>query len=813
MGLFFVLSESALVVCAIFLFRYLASRKYFFGKFRPLSTFTMCLVIFSWVISLSIIVLLPDDLAVTFRLRCRELHDEEFCDKIFVHSFLSPQALVVMYRCLYWLNFFMTWVAIPVLQDFTKSCQFTFVRRLWDGIKFNLIIYSVAGIIGVIFLIYFAATRELTWNDIPALGIAASNAYALTFLVGLMGVGFVTIPRRLWNYGNIKRSVLRSQPHPERDRNTWKADQWGAGYTGWGGAGVGCEIRLIVVMPTGRSLQSEFEFQTYKHYQSLAKSRKDLQDAALEARQCALATPAIGHLRVAVEALLTECPVLTPESQDALREGRFANFCLPSVTTVPSAVPPSRSPTPHQAASSAADAASHQPAPSPLDSSFSSSHSSSNNRHSQHRTTDAFLVFREPPFLLSDRHVIDGKPVKKLASVEIELAEPHELNPQDTLLETVTIKRLVAVRAKLHQAECLAQKEERSVVGMCLGIQFRDCVAFAALLNQVQEGRLPPGFRSRLKYLWYGTPGRILMRICAVLLSMLSVLVLLGESVIMVDTVDLSPISLLVHSAFPGLLELVALTVVAYMSLCAFTTLVRLRIFNFYHLVPGASEAYSLLFCANYNFLTVIHELHSTSPTKLAFYKIVSVMDVVPILGNFIIVYLPLAMWGFVVLTLFNCFPRVLKLLRIPQFGLDEEHDEEMAAKGRAIIAASGAAPPPPQTATYPLPSSSYSSSASSSRPGSARFNLLDFHHHSAAPSPAPAPIYPNLPPLPPTSIMGYSSDSPHPAPRSMTPGPGPLDSSSMSLPRMEEEPIELTGLDGLASPRLTKPHRLVSFR
>lgn len=125
---------------------------------------TFIIVVFSWIIALSIIVLLPTDLATTFQIRCLKAGGTN-CGSIFLYlSFLTPDTISTIFRVLYWANFFNTWVFIPVHQDYTRSCAFSFKQRCWDAVRFNILIYGVAGVIGVIFLIYIAAIRQLQWS-------------------------------------------------------------------------------------------------------------------------------------------------------------------------------------------------------------------------------------------------------------------------------------------------------------------------------------------------------------------------------------------------------------------------------------------------------------------------------------------------------------------------------------------------------------------------------------------------------------------------------------------------------------------------
>ena len=89
----------------------------------------------------------------------------------------------------------------------------------------------------------------------------------------------------------------------------------------------------------------------------------------------------------------------------------------------------------------------------------------------------------------------------------------------------------------------------------------------------------------------------------AIVLATLSVLIIWCEVVFSVSQVRLSVFALLVYHlhAFGNYfaVEAISIGIVAYLSVCAYFTVFKVRIFNLYYLAPRHStDEYSLLFSA-----------------------------------------------------------------------------------------------------------------------------------------------------------------------------------------------------------------------
>jgi hypothetical protein len=55
----------------------------------------------------------------------------------------------------------MTWVVLPLFQEYEDAGEFTFQSKMWVAVKNNLIIYGVFGGVGIGFVVYLMAVNKL----------------------------------------------------------------------------------------------------------------------------------------------------------------------------------------------------------------------------------------------------------------------------------------------------------------------------------------------------------------------------------------------------------------------------------------------------------------------------------------------------------------------------------------------------------------------------------------------------------------------------------------------------------------------------
>jgi len=149
-----------------------------------------------------------------------------------------------------------------------------------------------------------------------------------------------------------------------------------------------------------------------------------------------------------------------------------------------------------------------------------------------------------------------------------------------------------------------------------------------------------------------------------------------------------------------GKIEMISTIVILYMGYCAFSTVLKIRIFNLYYLAPHhQTNEYSLIFSGMMftrltpplclNFLGLIHmDSHIISKQILEthYTQMMGHMDVIKIISNGFNVYFPMAIMFFCVATYFSLGSRILSVIGFHQFISDDEITTDLVNEGRELI-------------------------------------------------------------------------------------------------------------------------------
>ena len=293
------------------------------------------------------------------------------------------------------------------------------------------------------------------------------------------------------------------------------------------------------------------------------------------------------------------------------------------------------------------------------------------------------------------------------APLEYEARMQLHLDDEDTAVSMDEISRsyLAALHGRLKRASRNLRTSEAQFEDLMDHAFFlQDVVkaknsparAIVSLLKPHREGR----FAARLdeaEWWWYTRIAPIVLRVVAVLLALLSLAVVWSECVLFLvnskhkDT-TLSLFALAIHadgvSDF-GLQALVFLPV-AYLCVCAYSTLFKIQIFSYYKLIPNKlSSANSILFSAAYlsrlaaplcyNYLLLIHEFNGVDT---AFATIMGDMTAVPFLGEQFNTIFPLFILVLTTCTLFNMYGRILACLGVRSFNFQSSFDDSSPSPG-----------------------------------------------------------------------------------------------------------------------------------
>nr|SVE91039.1 EOG090X03B7 [Daphnia sinensis] len=208
-----------------------------------------------------------------------------------------------------------------------------------------------------------------------------------------------------------------------------------------------------------------------------------------------------------------------------------------------------------------------------------------------------------------------------------------------------------------------------------------------------------------LEWYWKCLLRRYVCQGLAMVLALLSVLVVWSELTFFNASPVLSIFAIFVNLAkeyYDYLsIELVSIATIAYMCVCAYSTVLKIRVLNLYYLAPHhQTDEYSLIFSGMLlcrltppmclNFLGLIHmDSHIIKARLMETYytQIMGHMDVLPIISDGFNIYFPMAILGLCLATYFSLGARFLTFIGFQQF-VDDEDDitADLAEEGRELI-------------------------------------------------------------------------------------------------------------------------------
>ncbi|CAO3648848.1 unnamed protein product [Cunninghamella blakesleeana] len=123
-------------------------------------------------------------------------------------TWVSQPFLYIAWRTIYWTSFCLTWMFIPMMQAYVNTGEFKIAQKLKTALSVNIrfyMIYIVVGIFGLVYLVFKGGytTRE----KLQGFVMAMANSWGLFLVIMFMGYGLVSVPRTLWNSGNIRKRL------------------------------------------------------------------------------------------------------------------------------------------------------------------------------------------------------------------------------------------------------------------------------------------------------------------------------------------------------------------------------------------------------------------------------------------------------------------------------------------------------------------------------------------------------------------------------------------------------------------------------
>ncbi|KAL6048462.1 LMBR1 domain-containing protein 2, variant 4 [Balamuthia mandrillaris] len=129
-------------------------------------------------------------------------------------TYLSMEALLTLWRIIYWTMYIMCWTTYPILQEYSTCGGFSVIEKLYIALKTNLLFYGIAGTVMVVVLVLVAfSSQSLDGPKLLGVAIATANMWGLLLVILLMGYGIVEIPRKIWQMARWKQQLEAYQFH------------------------------------------------------------------------------------------------------------------------------------------------------------------------------------------------------------------------------------------------------------------------------------------------------------------------------------------------------------------------------------------------------------------------------------------------------------------------------------------------------------------------------------------------------------------------------------------------------------------------
>ncbi|EGV64149.1 hypothetical protein PSN45_003745 [Yamadazyma tenuis] len=116
---------------------------------------------------------------------------------------LPDVVILYLWKVKYWTTFLLTWLVLPLLQEFYKSGQHKGYSRLREALQKNLRFQLTILAVSVVGVIYLSLEVGLSFGHMKSMIIALSHIYPLVLALWLMAHGLVNIPRDQWTFGSV----------------------------------------------------------------------------------------------------------------------------------------------------------------------------------------------------------------------------------------------------------------------------------------------------------------------------------------------------------------------------------------------------------------------------------------------------------------------------------------------------------------------------------------------------------------------------------------------------------------------------------
>eukprot|EP00470_Lotharella_oceanica_P012570 CAMPEP_0170200510 /NCGR_PEP_ID=MMETSP0040_2-20121228/69905_1 /TAXON_ID=641309 /ORGANISM="Lotharella oceanica, Strain CCMP622" /LENGTH=296 /DNA_ID=CAMNT_0010450691 /DNA_START=677 /DNA_END=1567 /DNA_ORIENTATION=- len=208
-------------------------------------------------------------------------------------------------------------------------------------------------------------------------------------------------------------------------------------------------------------------------------------------------------------------------------------------------------------------------------------------------------------------------------------------------------------------------------------------------------GGIPAALHLRWMLIWR----EITYKCLSVIFAALSCLLIWSELTIAHNSISPWAVSYRAAKDSDMSVQIATLIPLTYLCSCAFFSLFRLQLFDYYHMDSKRRTGnVSLLFNGTYilrifgpigaNFVALV----GVDKDTIAFQKVIGNISVVPALGDGFNTYLPILISIFALCVLFNVYHRILRFLGIEVFTYWSANDEDRLEEGKRLVDANSSA-------------------------------------------------------------------------------------------------------------------------
>lgn len=120
---------------------------------------------------------------------------------------ISDKTTLIMWKSNYWSTFALTWLLLPLLQEYYRAGDHLKLLKLKTSIRRNLRFQAIVLAVSIAGCIYLSLEVGLTLSSMRSMIISMSHIYALILALWLMAHGLIAIPRNRWHEGNIVQNL------------------------------------------------------------------------------------------------------------------------------------------------------------------------------------------------------------------------------------------------------------------------------------------------------------------------------------------------------------------------------------------------------------------------------------------------------------------------------------------------------------------------------------------------------------------------------------------------------------------------------